>query len=136
MTQISNYPASNRGSNITAWILQILLTLAFFAAAGAKLASVQMMVDDFQQIGLGQAFRYVTAIVEIIGAIALLAPRVSALGALWLAATMFGATMAHLFRLHTSPAPALVLFALCLVVAWVRRDQVAHLLEHLRGSRT
>ncbi|MDL2409136.1 DoxX family protein [Rhizobium calliandrae] len=78
MMQISNYPASNRSSNITAWILQVLLALAFVAAAGAKLASVPMMVESFEQIGLGQAFRYVTAAVEIIGALALLAPRVSA----------------------------------------------------------
>ncbi|WP_349644529.1 DoxX family protein [Rhizobium calliandrae] len=132
MMQISNYPASNRSSNVTAWILQVLLALAFAAAAGAKLASVPMMVESFEQIGLGQAFRYVTAAVEIIGALALLAPRVSAFGALWLAATMFGATIAHLVRLHTSPAPALVLFALCLVVAWLRREQVARPLAHLR----
>lgn len=87
------------------------------------------MVENFDQIGLGQGFRYVTAIVEIIGAIALVVPRMAALGALWLAATMVGATAAHLLRLHTSPAPALVLLALCLVVAWLRRAQLAHLLS-------
>lgn len=130
MTQITSYPASGRAANIVAWVLQLLLAAAFLAAASAKLAGVPMMVESFEQIGLGQGFRYVTAIVEIIGAVALLAPHVTALGALWLAATMTGAALAHVVRLHTSPVPALVLLALCLAIAWLRRDQVA---QRLRG---
>jgi hypothetical protein len=47
--------------------------------------------------------------VEIMGAVALLVPTYAVLGAVWLAITMFFATLAHLFILHTSPAPALVL---------------------------
>lgn len=124
----ASYPARSQAAHIAAWTLQILLALAFLAAGGAKLASAPMMVQSFEQIGLGQGFRYVTAIVEIVGAIALLSPRITALGALWLAATMTGATIAHLTRLPTSPAPALVLLALCLAVAWLRRDQLAGLL--------
>ena len=119
-----SYPARSRPTHITAWVLQILLAVGFLAAAGAKLAGVPMLVAEFQQIGLGQGFRYVTAAVEIIGAIAILSPRVTALGGLWLAATMTGATMAHLLRLHTSPAPALLLLVLSLSVAFLRRDQI------------
>jgi putative oxidoreductase len=122
------YPARSRAAHIAAWVLQVLLALVFLAAAGAKLASVPMMVESFEQIGVGQGFRYVTAIVEIVGAIALLSPRITALGGLWLAATMTGATIAHLTRLPTSPAPALVLLALCLTVVWLRRDQIAGLM--------
>ena len=33
-----------------------------------------MLVEEFDKIGLGQGFRYVTGVVEIIGAIAILAP--------------------------------------------------------------
>ena len=122
------YPARSRTAHIAAWVLQVLLALVFLAAAGAKLASVPMMVESFEQIGVGQGFRYVTAIVEIVGAIALLSPRITALGGLWLAATMTGATIALLTRLPTSPAPALVLLALCLTVVWLRRDQIAGLM--------
>ena len=66
------YPARSQTAHIAAWVLQVLLALVFLAAAGAKLASVPMMVQSFEEIGLGQGFRYVTAIVEIVGAIALL----------------------------------------------------------------
>lgn len=131
MSQTPAYPASGRVTHIIAWILQVLLALVFLAAAGAKLAGVPMMIQSFEQIGLGQGFRYVTAVVEIIGAIALLAPRFTALGALWLAATMVGATLAHLLSLHTSPAPALMLLVLSLVVAWLRRGQIAPLFDSL-----
>lgn len=109
--------------NISAWVLQILLALVFLAAAGAKLASVPMLVEEFNLIGLGQWLRYVAAIVEIIGAIALLVPGFAAYGALWLAITMFFATLAHLFAMHNDPTPAIVLLVLNLTVFWLRRYQ-------------
>jgi uncharacterized membrane protein YphA (DoxX/SURF4 family) len=123
MTDASIAYQLSKARNISAWILQVLLALAFLAAAGAKLASVPMLVEEFNLIGLGQWLRYMAAIVEIIGAIALLTPRFAAYGALWLAITMFFATLAHLFAMHNNPAPALVLLVLNLVVFWLRRDQ-------------
>ena len=93
MTDTSITFKPTKARNVSAWILQVLLALAFLAAAGAKLASMPMLVQEFDLIGLGQWLRYVTAIVEIIGAIALLTPRFSAYGALWLAITMFFATL-------------------------------------------
>ncbi len=123
MTDTSNAYQPSKARNISAWILQVLLALAFLAAAGAKLASVPMLVQEFVLIGLGQWLRYVAAIVEIIGAIALLTPRFAAYGALWLVITMFFATLAHLFAMHNNPAPALVLLVLNLTVFWLRRDQ-------------
>ena len=112
---------------IAAWILQGLLALAFAAAAGAKFAGVPMMVTIFQEIGLGQGFRYVTAAVEIIGVVALLAPGFAGPGALWLGATMAFAILTHLFILHSNPAGAVVLFVLSLTLVWLRRDQIAGL---------
>ncbi|HSI28074.1 MAG: DoxX family protein [Methylophilus sp.] len=123
MTDASIAYQPSKAKNISAWILQVLLALAFLAAAGAKLASVPMLVEEFNLIGLGQWLRYVAAIVEIIGAIALLTPGFAAYGALWLAITMFFATLAHLFAMHNDPTPALVLLVLNLVVFWLRRDQ-------------
>ena len=123
MTDTSIAYQPSKAKNVGAWILQVLLALAFLAAAGAKLASVPMLVEEFNLIGFGQWLRYVTAIVEIIGAIALLTPRFSAYGALWLAITMFFAALAHLFAMHNDPTPALVLLVLNLVVFWLRRYQ-------------
>lgn len=108
--------------------LRILLALAFLAAGTAKLAGVPAMIQVFDAIGFGQWFRYVTGVVEIVGAVALLVPTYAVLGAAWLAITMFFATLAHLFILHTSPAPALVLLALSAVIVTLERSQVKVLL--------
>jgi uncharacterized membrane protein YphA (DoxX/SURF4 family) len=126
MTALS-LKSAPRSAHIAAWAIQILLSAAFLAAAGAKLAGVPMMVAVFNQIGLGQGFRYLTATVEIVGVIALLTPGFAALGALWLGFTMFVAILTHLLVLHSSPAGAVGLFALCAVRVWLRRGQLAAL---------
>jgi hypothetical protein len=82
-----------------------------------------MLVEGFDLIGLGQWLCYVAAAVEIIGAVALLSARFAVYGAVWLAITMFFATLAHVFAMHNNSAPALVLLILNLVVYWLRRDQ-------------
>ena len=111
--------------------LRILLALAFLAAGAAKLASVPAMVQIFDTLGFGQWFRYVTGVVEIAGAVALLIPSYTALGAAWLGITMFFGTLAHLFILHTSPAPALVLLALSAVIVTLERGQVREIVARL-----
>lgn len=94
-----------------------------------------MMVQVFDQIGAGQWFRIVTAIVELAGAIALLVPGLAGLGALWLGATMFFATLTHLAILHTSAMPAMVLFVLTLFLAWLRRDQLRAIRDISVGAK-
>jgi uncharacterized membrane protein YphA (DoxX/SURF4 family) len=111
--------------------LRILLALAFLAAGAAKLASAPAMVQIFDTLGFGQWFRYVTGVVEIAGAVALLIPSYAALGAAWLGITMFFGTLAHLFFLHTSPAPALVLLALSAVIVTLERDQLRQFIARL-----
>jgi len=114
-----------RGLVIARWTLQILLALAFTAAAVGKLAGAPMLVETFEQIGIGQWFRYVTALVELTGVVALLVPGFALAGGLWLGTTMFFASLTHVFILHNNPAPAVVLLILCAIVAWLRRDQAA-----------
>ncbi len=58
--------------NVLAWILAVLLALAFTCAGGVKLIGVRPMVQEFAQIGIGQSFRYLTGILEVSGAIGLL----------------------------------------------------------------
>ena len=121
-------PAPSRRLNILAWSLQVLLALVFLAAGGAKLAGVSMMVQVYDFIGVGQWFRIVTGLVEVAGAVALLIPGFAGLAALWLAATMVGAVIAHLVVLPTPAAPAAVLLVLTATLAWLRRDQTRSVL--------
>ena len=125
---------SNRPTRrIGAWTLQVIIAAAFLAAGSAKLAGVPFMVELFGQIGIGQWFRVLTGVVEVTGAIALLVPGLASIGALWLGATMVGGVATHLFILHTSPVPAIVLGLLNAVVVYLRRDELVVLLNRVKG---
>jgi putative oxidoreductase len=82
------------------------------------------MLALFEAIGIGQWFRYLTGLIEVASAVALLVPALAPFGALLLVPTMIGAIATHLFIVGGSPAlPALLLLG-SLVVAWARRDQL------------
>ncbi len=118
---------------VGAWTLQGILATAFLAAGFAKLVGVPFMVDLFAQIGLGQWFRVTTGVVEVAGAVALLVPGLASIGALWLGFTMIGAVATHVFVLHTSPVPAIVLGLLNTLVVYLRRDELVALLQRVKG---
>ena len=46
--------------NITAWILSVMVGLAFIGAGAAKLSSQTMMVAEFQVFGYPLWFMYLT----------------------------------------------------------------------------
>jgi uncharacterized membrane protein YphA (DoxX/SURF4 family) len=105
-------------------VIRILIGLAFFGAGAAKLAGVEMMVDSFEAIGLGQWFRYLTGAIEVGSAILLFVPGKQAWGAGLLVCTMIGAVLAHLLILGPGSAPAIILGFLSALVAYNYRDQI------------
>ena len=123
VTSITSASAPRR--RIGTWVLQGIVATAFFAAGAAKLAGAAYMVQLFEQIGLGQWFRYVTGVIEVVGALALIAPGLVWFGGLWLGGTMFFAVLTHVFVLHTSPVPAIVLGVLNALIVYLRRDELA-----------
>ncbi|KQT52336.1 DoxX family protein [Aureimonas sp. Leaf460] len=122
---------ARKGRTIASWTLRALLGAVFLAAGGAKIAGLPMMVEIFDQIGLGQGFRSVTGLVEVVGAIGLFVPGMTLAAALWLGATMAGGILTHLLVLPTSPVPAIILFGLCAGLAWLHRDQALALKNRL-----
>ena len=112
-------------ANILVWALAVLLAFVFLFAGGAKLLGSRAMIQEFTQIGAGQWLRYVTGVLEILGALGVLVPRYRFWAALQLAAVMAGATAINLFVLHTGSLARLtvVLLLLSLVFAWLRRPQ-------------
>ena len=104
--------------------VRALLTLAFLAAGGAKLAGVEQMVATYDALGVGQWFRYVTGVCEVGGAALLWLPGTQAYGAGVLVATMIGAVIAHLAVLGPSAVPAIVLGTLAAFVLYGFRAQL------------
>ena len=118
------FATPGKASNIALWTLQVLLALAFVAAGSGKLLGSADMIALFDAIGIGQWFRYVTGLLELLGAGLLIVPRKAAFGAVLLACVMAGAVVAHLAVLHTAATAPLVLFGLTALIAWGRRSQL------------
>lgn len=122
MSLSASAPAS-RWKPIAFWVLKIVFALAFMGAGGAKLYGPPQMVAEFDTIGLGQWFRYFTAMMEIGGAILLLLPRTTFFGAAALTAVCVGAFFAQIFFLHQDWIHAVVMAAVLAAIAWSQRKQ-------------
>ena len=109
---------------IALWALQVGLAALFLFAGGSKLAGASAMVALFDAIGVGQWFRSVTGLIEVVSAVALLVPALATFGALLLVSTMVGAIATHLFIVGGSPALPGVLLLGLLAVVWARRYQL------------
>ena len=97
-----------------------------------KLSGDPRMVGLFDAIGVGQWFRYLTGSLEVLGAVLLLIPRLSGLGALLLVGVMLGAVATHLFVLGGSPLTAVIVLIVTGVIAWGRRKRTMNILAGLR----
>jgi len=106
------------------WVLKIVLALLFLAAASAKIAGAPMMVAEFGKVGLGQWFRYFTAFMEIAGAVFLLWPGRTAIGAALLSCVCAGAFFAQLLAIHMDVVHTIVLGAVLLAIVWFNRQQL------------
>ena len=113
-----------RSGVIALWVVQIGLAGMFLLAGGSKLLGAPAMVALFNTIGIGQWFRYVTGLIEVGSALALLVPSIAVFGALALVPTMIGAVATELFIVGGSAAPPAVLLFGAVGVVWARRHQL------------
>jgi len=114
------------------WALQIAAAGMFLMVGFMKLAGNAQLVALFEAIGVGQWFRYLTGSLEVAGAILLLIPRTSGLGALMLAGVMAAAVATHLLIIGGSPLMAMTLLVVTSVVAWGRRGRM--MAQHRRHA--
>jgi putative oxidoreductase len=124
MTTASRTSAAPRWQTYALYALMALLTLAFLASGGTKLAGAQMNVDNFTRWGYPLWFMYLTGLIEV-GCALLLWPRKTRLiGALGLVATMVGAVLTHLTHGEAAMIGApVVLLGLAAIVAWANRPR-------------
>jgi hypothetical protein len=121
-----------RSGVVSLWFVQIALAGMFLLAGGSKLLGAPAMVTLFNTIGVGQWFRYVTGIIEVGSAIALLVPSLVVFGALALVPTMIGAVATELFIVGDSVIPPAVLLLGAIGIVWARRDQLVSALSIAR----
>lgn len=114
-------------STITLWVFRILSALPFLGGAYFKLTSAPMMVEEFEKFGLGQWFRYFTAIVEGLGAILTLVPATSPFGLLVLLGVDGGAGVANI-AIGGDLIHVLVIAVILLVALYLQRGRLLALI--------
>ena len=109
--------------NIIAWVLQVLLGLAFIASGFKSLTDLPGTVNTFKNFGLPGGLAYVIGGAEILGGIGLLVPRFTRLAAIGLCVIMMGAVVMHIIIIPGGLAggiPAMILLGLLAGLLWLR----------------
>ena len=112
---------SSRSLTIVVWILQVLTGCLFLFAGVSKLVGVADMVNFFAQVGFGQWLRYVLGALEVGSAVALFFPRQAFYGAVVLSVSLVGHILIHAAVLHHPAAFLVLLLAVTLLIAYLRR---------------
>ncbi|WP_166349371.1 DoxX family protein [Phytoactinopolyspora limicola] len=120
-TRISE-TARKRNRNL--WIIQGITAGSFFIAGLSKLI---FHVEIFDQIGWGSWFQYFTGVVQIVGAVALVIPRLSGLAGLAFVGLALCALGFHGPVLDITPIPIMLLGVMAGIIAWGRRDTLSRL---------
>lgn len=113
---------------VAIWGLRVLVAALFLLAAVMKLSGQPMMVAEFDMVGLGQWFRIFTGLVELAGAVLLLIPAFSVIGAVILLGVDAGAFVAQLTAIHMDVVHTFVIAAVIAVLIYLQRGQLRALL--------
>ena|SRR5712692_1624499 len=110
--------------NVFAWVLSILLALAFLLAGLPKLLAVTAWIEKFSHWGYPRWSLPLIGLLEVSGAILLLIPRFAIYGVGILISVMFGAAYTHVAN-GEGIAVVRPLIFLCFlgIVAWLRRSR-------------
>jgi putative oxidoreductase len=114
----------SRTMPIVLWVLRVLMAALFLFAAFAKLTSLQMEVDAFAMLPVGQWFRYLVGLLELAGGICVLIPTISGLGAIVLLVVDVGAFFAQILFLHQDWIHPIVIGAILVALIYLQRDAV------------
>jgi len=115
---------TSRISSVLTWVLRILVAGVFLSGAIMKFSGLPTMIAEFQQIGLGDWFRYFTGALELAGSVAVLLPAFSAVGAMLLLVVDAGAFIAQVEVLHQDWIHTIVIGTLLTVLIHRQRAQI------------
>ena len=122
MTDVSTPTSGLKGMGL--WVLRIVVAGLFLFAGFMKLTGQPTMVEEFEIVGLGQWFRYATGVLEVIGAVMVLVPKVSALGGCLLLLVDVGAFVAQVTVLHKDWIHTIVIGMVIGLLIYLQRRQL------------
>ena len=106
------------------WALRLLMAALFLFAGFAKLSGQEMMVQEFGLLPVGQWFRYLTGVIEILGADSAADSAYSGLGALALLVVDVGAFFAQIAFIHSDWIHTIVIGAILAALVYLQRDSI------------
>ncbi len=112
-------------SPIVEWCVRGGIGLAFVAFGCDKFSAHSMWPKFFEQVGVGQWFRYFTGAVEILGGLLTVVPRTALVGIGMLACTMAGAAAIWVYPMG-QPGNSIVGAVFCLGLSgywWTLRSR-------------
>jgi putative oxidoreductase len=124
MSQPATHRPTSRTWHVALWVIQIVLAAAYLAAGFSKLAGTPEAMVIFDQVGLGDWFRYLIGTLEVVVAIMLLIPRLCGLAAVALLVLILVAIAAHVAIGDVNAVVFLVPLVLAAIVAVGRRDRI------------
>ena len=113
--RLATAETGSRQEVLISWILRLAVAVVFVSVGADKFEAQSMWIKVFDQIGLGQWFRYLTGILQVTGAVLVIFPRTFLIGIGILACTMAGAVAVWIVRFGApgnAVIPAAVLVAL------------------------
>jgi putative oxidoreductase len=124
MTDIATNEPKTKTRIIALWGLRTLVAALFLPPAVMKITGQPMMVQEFDAIGLGQWFRYFTAMMEMAGFILVLTPRFSVFGAILVLLVDIGAFFAQALILHGDVIHTIILALPICALIYLQRAQL------------
>jgi putative oxidoreductase len=113
--RLATVETRGRQDVLISWILRLGVAGVFLSVGASKFDAHSYWVKLFNQIGWGDWFRYLTGILQVIGAVLVIVPRTFLIGIGILACTMLGAAAVWIVKfgaLANAIIPAAVLVAL------------------------
>ena len=125
----------SRAANVGLWVLQVLAAAVFVFSGLQKVTADPLQVAGFEAMGLGITGMYLIGSLELVGAVALLVPRLVGLAALCFVALMIGAVIATYLMMALTPLLAIpaVTGVVVAVIAWGRRRSTVALARLVSG---
>jgi uncharacterized membrane protein YphA (DoxX/SURF4 family) len=119
----------SRNLNIAIWVASALLCALYLLSSSLKLLNNPQSIEAFTKYGYSDGFRLFIGTCELLGAIALLIPRLAFWSACGLFIIMLGAAHAHLTHDEASHLPVVVVALLLLAFIISQRRKQALLLS-------
>lgn len=110
---------------VVLWVLRVAVAALFLFAGFSKLTGQPMMIDTFDKVGVGQWFRYLTGLLEVGGAVAVLIPAVSVWAACLLLLVDVGAFLAQVTVLHEDWIHTIVIGVVLAAVIYLQTGRLA-----------